>query len=175
MKTTIEYLKECFEYKDGKLYWKKRPRHHFSCERSYNQINSKFEGLEAGFYRNDKSGPRYKIKINYKQYFRSIIIWAIHNNRWPILKIDHKDRNTLNDKIENLREATDSQQRYNSKLGIRNTSGHKGVSWDKGRQKWLVEINNKKIGRYNSYIEACEIYNKMIKIYHGEFAYNGVD
>ena len=54
--------------------------------------------------------------------------------------IDHIDGNSLNNRIENLREATNSQNCMNGKLRKTNKSGHKNVYWHKSAKKWSVEI-----------------------------------
>ena len=67
--------------------------------------------------------------------------------------VDHKDGNTLNNQIENLREATHSQNSLNSKFRISNTSGYKNVHYVKRNQKWRVMMKirgvNKSCGCYD--------------------------
>ena len=54
--------------------------------------------------------------------------------------IDHIDGNKLNNKIENLRACTFSQNVCNKPKPKNNTSGEKGVYWDKNRGKWKVQM-----------------------------------
>ncbi len=67
-----------------------------------------------------------RIHITYKggvqRSFRKshVIFWAYHN-RWPIMEIDHKDRNKTNDRIDNLREATRSDQTGNRDCSLNRT------------------------------------------------------
>ncbi len=88
--------------------------------------------------------------------------------------IDHKDRNQLNDRIENLRIANFNQNGYNSGVMSSNTSGCKGVSWDKSRNKWKVAIrvNGTRfhLGYFLDLVEARAAYEKAALEYHGEFA-----
>ena len=70
--------------------------------------------------------------------------------------IDHIDRNPLNNCRTNLRFATQREQNINQGLNNRNTSGVKGVSWDKTRNKWKVQIDRKYGGLYTSFEKACE-------------------
>lgn len=88
--------------------------------------------------------------------------------------IDHKNGNTLDNQYNNLRVCTNTQNIRNSKKPITNTSGIKGVYWDKNRNKWhaQIKVNNKVIflGRFSSKIEATEIHDKAAVKYHGEFA-----
>ena len=45
---TLEYLRECFYYKDGKLFWKERPRHHFKTDWSWKRFNKNKPDTEVG-------------------------------------------------------------------------------------------------------------------------------
>ena len=62
-------------------------------------------------------------------------------------RIDHIDGNPLNNRLENLRPSTNQQNSFNTKLNSRNTTGYKGVYWDKIRNKYEASIgyNYKKI------------------------------
>lgn len=63
------------------------------------------------------------------------------------MEVDHKDRNKLNNRKENFRIATHSQNSMNKDLQSNNTSGIIGVSWYSNRNRWSSEImlNKKKI------------------------------
>ena len=61
------------------------------------------------------------------------------------------------DRIINLRLASKSENAFNSKTRSDNTSGHRGVSFDAARNKWMVRLDRKFIGRYNSLDEATKI------------------
>ena len=55
-------------------------------------------------------------------------------------QVDHIDRNRFNNAACNLRYVTPSQNAQNSGLRIDNTSGVKGVFWDKRKGKWIAQI-----------------------------------
>ena len=92
-------------------------------------------------------------------------------------QIDHKDNNLLNNQRENLRVATNSQNAMNRGKQCNNTSGIKGVSWDKETEKWRAHIcvNQRKInlGRYNTKEAATFAYKIAVEKYHSEFANTG--
>jgi len=89
-------------------------------------------------------------------------------------QVDHIDGNGLNNRKSNLRLCTHSQNQRNSKLSSMNTSGYRGVYFDKYHRKWAAEIsvNNKilKLGRFFSKVEAAKAYDKAAVEYGGEFA-----
>jgi len=156
---TQDYLKSIFEYKDGNLYWKIKT------------LNKIPIGSEAGFVDVYK-----RIGINGKIYSCHRLIYLFHYGYLPKF-VDHIDNNKLNNKIENLREATVSQNACNQKLKKNNTSGIKSVFWHKNKQKWTVaiKINSKlkNLGYYHD-IELAELVAIMAREkYHGNFANHG--
>lgn len=88
--------------------------------------------------------------------------------------VDHENHNTLDNRDHNLRVASCAQQQYNRTKQANNTSGYKGVSWDKPRRKWQAKIakggRQKLLGRFNNAEEAYTCYCKAAKEMHGEFA-----
>jgi AP2 domain. len=90
---------------------------------------------------------------------------------------DHIDGNKLDNRKSNLRRCTYSQNNRNKKLTKANTSGRKGVSWNKARQQWHASIwvRPKKIflGLYDDLDAAGKAYEDAANFYFGEFANNG--
>ncbi len=78
--------------------------------------------------------------------------------------IDHIDRNRNNNRRNNLRFLTISQNAMNSLLCSNNTSGFRGVTWDKNRKKWKAAIRHfdktLNIGRFPTAIEAAIAYDR---------------
>ncbi len=89
-------------------------------------------------------------------------------------KIDHKDRNKLNNKSSNLRPATQSQNIFNRPLQSNNNSGYSGVSYFPRDGNWRVRIkvNNKErhIGYFDTFDEAVVARKKAEMEHFGEFA-----
>ena len=90
------------------------------------------------------------------------------------MEVDHINRNGLDNRRENLRLCTKAQNQQNSKKRRGKSSIFKGVSWDKKRRKWRVEITvNKKqimLGRFPSEMEAAKAYDREAIYYFGVFA-----
>lgn len=87
---------------------------------------------------------------------------------------DHEDRNPLNNRRYNLREASNSQNTANRGVMKNNTSGITGVSWDKKLQKWRarLQLDSKRliIGNYVNKNDAIIARLKAEQQYFGEFA-----
>lgn len=89
--------------------------------------------------------------------------------------VDHRrTADTLDNRRPNLRFATMSEQMRNQRTPMDNTSGVKGVFWDKDRKLWraLITVNYKVIflGRRKSKEAAAALYRAAQIKYHGEFA-----
>jgi hypothetical protein len=128
-------------------------------------------GERAGFVHEQK----YRcIRISGRKYREHRLAWLYVNGRWPPNQIDHRDGNILNNRIDNLREASSSQNRANSRISVKNTSGYKGVSWDVSKGKWSARIGvaGKQIhlGRYHCPEKAHAAYCTAAERYFGEFA-----
>ena len=68
------------------------------------------------------------------------VAWAMFYNEEPPALVDHIDRDTRNNSISNLRDGTSKVNHYNSGMNSRNTSGVKGVRFDKSRDRWLADM-----------------------------------
>lgn len=89
-------------------------------------------------------------------------------------RIDHIDRNRLNNHRSNLRQATNSQNLANANLSISNKSGFRGVYKHTKSGKWIAQIcisgKNKNLGSFNIPEDAARAYDKAALEIFGEFA-----
>lgn len=87
--------------------------------------------------------------------------------------IDHKNGIKIDNRIENLRWVTVSENGMNSKLPCTNTTGYRGVSFYKSDNKYVacIYLNNQRIyiGSYNTALEASEAYETKAKELFGEY------
>ena len=93
----------------------------------------------------------------------------------PGEQVDHIDRNTVDNRIENLRLATNAQNCAN--VGKRKgtySSEYKGVCWHKRDKKWRAQImvDGKQIhlGYFIDEMDAASAYDEAAMKYHGDFA-----
>lgn len=154
-----------WEYKDGHLYWRET-------------VGSKAKaGTKAG---NISRLPRrwydssyWVLCYQYKGYLMHRIIFLMFNGYLP-KSLDHIDGDSLNNRIENLRPCNNSQNQHNRRKQRNNTSGFKGVSWNKKDQRWaaFIVLQSKKhhLGYFSSAEEAHEEYKLAAAQMHGEFA-----
>lgn len=162
---TLEIAKALFRYdpESGLLTW------NFSSA----QIK---EGHEAGTNTtSSQSKTEYRgIKLFGATYKVHRIIWLMQTGEWPKGDVDHIDGNGLNNKWENLRDVTHSQNLMNAAVRSDSTTGYKGVSYDKQRCKWYAYINidgkRKMLGRHGSLQEAVNARAIAERNLFGEYA-----
>ena len=118
-------------------------------------------------------GGYIRIGLNGKYYMAHRLAWLYVYGEFPTQYLDHINGVTNDNRIENLREATNQENQYNQGVCKANKSGYKGVSWRKGNKKWVASgyANSKSIflGYFNTPEEASEAYNEYAKKVHGEF------
>lgn len=92
--------------------------------------------------------------------------------------VDHINRNRLDNRKENLRIVTRSENTLNRGANKNNTSGYKGVYWRSDLGKWVSLITFKYkthcLGFYDSKNEAAKAYNQKATEFFGEGAYLNV-
>jgi len=156
-----EELHALFEYKDGKLFWKV----------------SRGRGIKPGDEVKGIPVKGYKVvRVKYKIYLQHRLIWVMHGND-PVDILDHIDGDRLNNRIENLRAATKSENQWNKKQGRNNTSGVKGIYWDKKRSRWHGTVRYKGKNHHAGYFQDKEECAKAVKELreklHGDFTNHG--
>jgi len=156
---TQKVVREIFNYKNGRLFWKKI--------QTPNQVKV---GDRAGWLENH--GYR-RVLIYGKCYLEHHIIFLWHHGYLPN-KVDHINRRK-NNHIDNLREATQSQNMMNTTKRKNTTSQYKGVYYNKGRARWVASITLngklKHLGYFLTEAEAALFYNKAAAEMFGDYAH----
>jgi hypothetical protein len=77
-------------------------------------------------------------------------------------------------RISNLRKASNGENKWNTLAQSNNSHGSKGVAWDAQKQRWVARImvrgKRVKIGRYRTREEAASAYAGAAEKYAGDFA-----
>lgn len=126
-------------------------------------------GERAGTFGSDYA----KVKLNGRGYLLHRLIFLWHRGFLP-KGLDHRDRNVWNNKIGNLRPATQSENCRNTARYKNNKTGLTGVSWCSRTKRYHAVIGHKGktifLGSFKEALPACVAYNKMAKKLHGRFA-----
>ncbi len=175
---TPERVRELLDYDPftGILSWRERPIRP-GCERPDKGWNTRFAGKPAG--RPDKHGHIY-IGIAYRRLYETRnfpahrLAWAHYYGEWPVCDLDHKNRNPADNRIDNLRLATATLNLGNARQRKDNTSGVRGVYWDKKSRRWsaFITINRKvvNLGRFPNKAAAIHARQTLARHIFGEFA-----
>lgn len=81
-----------------------------------------------------------QIRLDGALYVAHRLAWLYVNGEFPTNQIDHIDGDKANNKFLNLREATNKQNQENVPLQVNNTSGYRGVSFDKRLKKFRAYV-----------------------------------
>lgn len=121
-------------------------------------------GDEAGSV--DKHGYRV-IRLDCQIHFAHRLAWLIHYGEWPPLEIDHINRVRTDNRISNLRAVSHAENMANYGTPRTNTSGVRGVSWNKKNQCWeakaTVDGKRQHLGSFATLEEAARAFSL-----HGE-------
>lgn len=167
------------DFETGILYWKYRPKSMFNSLRAYCSWNANWANKETGHFVRSKTGAKSHVGINCKSFPMTRcahrIIWEMRNGPIPEgMVIDHINGDPWDNRIENLRVCSQSQNMRNSARHFINGHGVKGVSWDKVNKKWQTEIRTDKgrvfLGRHITKGLAALAYAKAAMMYHGEYS-----
>lgn len=130
---TQEYLKEILHYNPETGVFTRLVR---TC-------NGANVGDIAGTVNKTKQGKRYnRITINYNVYRVHRLAFLYMNGRFPLEQVDHIDGNGLNNKWENLAEASASDNQRNKRLQSNNSTGCTGVHFCNKSEKYVASIKN---------------------------------
>jgi hypothetical protein len=96
------------------------------------------------------------VGFGYRLWSAHRLIWLIVTGSWPCGEIDHIDADKSNNRWANLRDVPKSLNQANVPARRSNTSGFKGVSWNKGNRRWSAAIQKDGRQRHLGYFDTPE-------------------
>lgn len=148
----------------GKLFWAVKPSIAVPIGR---EAGSSYNGI-------------LRVTFNGKNYYVHRILsvmYGLLESYDSDLVVDHIDNNQLNNSSSNLRACTQAENSLNCRKSLANSSGVKGVSFDKESGKWAAYVQTngklKKIGRYANIEDAAKAVRSSRETLHGEYHNHG--
>lgn len=156
----LERLRALFYYEDGVL---------------YNRVSrgSAKQGTAAGYIAED--GYR-RVRVDGKYHYIHRLVWILHTEKEVPdgLFIDHINGKRADNRIENLRLATATENQHNKLRQSNGTSNYKGVWFDSKKNVWKaairLEAKRYYIGQFNTELEAALAYDALALEFQGPFA-----
>lgn len=133
-----------YEPETGKLYWLERPD-----APAWNRAHAGGEALTFKMSNGYLSGT-----VLARTVWAHRVAWAVHYGAWPEHQIDHINGDKTDNRIANLRDVTDAENKRNSPRYRNNTSGVSGVRWHEGRKQWRAFLAKRQIGSFADYESA---------------------
>lgn len=131
--------------------------------------NDDYEWLSHFNWQLDKNGCP-MARINGDRIYMSRLIMEVKD---PLIYVDHINGDTSDNRRRNLRLATNSQNQANRKKLPTNTSGYRGVTWNKQSGKWQAQIKcngqNYYLGLFQDPEIASLAYKNKAKTLFGEY------
>jgi hypothetical protein len=174
---TAEYVRQILDYdpETGEFRWKPRSPNMFSDgKHAATHTCAKWNSIYAGHLAGRVCRGYWQIGIGGRRYQSHRLAWLYVTGQDAPDEIDHIDGNPSNNRFANLRQATHAENLRNRGSQSNSTSGIKGVTWDRAREKWRAEITNGVtrifIGRFDTKEDAASAYARAALDVHGEFA-----
>lgn len=166
-----------YEPSTGKLFWRSRGAEWFEVsdnrrpEHAAAIWNARYAGEEA-FSTVDSEGRKYGSLLGLTLR-ANVVAWAVYYGEWPSKMVDHRSRDNGDNRISNLRLASNKENSRNAR-SRGGASRFKGVAWHKKARKWMASITidrrTKYLGLHKSESDAAKAYDIAAIRHFGEFA-----
>lgn len=124
-------------------------------------------GEIAGSRTKDSHNTYHRIHIDGRTYRAHRLAWFYVYAVWPTNEIDHINRNSLDNRVSNLRDATHSLNRLNSNLHRSNEIGHRNIGFNrrsgKYRVRFIVKGQQHFLGSFKTLEAAMQIRDRFLE------------
>ncbi|EMV6458766.1 HNH endonuclease [Salmonella enterica] len=174
LKKEIEWLKKQLLMSVGDI----RDLIDYNPENGVLTAKVNFSGRQAGSVIGSQTWQGYyAFSLFGKKCFAHRLAWLLHYGEWPSQPIDHINGIKTDNSIRNLRLCSLSQNQFNKPTQKNNTTGVKGVYWNKRDKRYVasVQFNGKKYsaGHHKDIDSAKEAVMKLREKLAGEFTNHG--
>lgn len=153
----IETLQRLFSYepKTGNVYWIAKGKGRIKKKSAGTVVNAGYIG----------------IMIEGKRHYAHRIAWALHHGKHPIDQLDHINGIKTDNRIVNLREATNLQNGKNLSLNKNNKTGYSGIYFKTNAWTAYIKVNytNLYLGRFAKKEDAIAARLKAEQEFYGEW------
>jgi hypothetical protein len=146
--------------KSGKLYWKHRDQEYFQTYRSFRSWNEKFAGKEA-FTSVNSDGYRTGCLL-WKSVKAHRIVWAMTRGEWPTDEIDHINGDPADNRPENLRHVSHTENVKNRAISSGTFTGQIGINKCSGSDKFRVRLAGQPFGVYDKLEDAIRVRDEKL-------------
>lgn len=157
---TAESARQLFSYDpvEGVLRWKVRRK-----------------GIQVGWVAGHMNDRGYvMVIVNHKTHMAHRVIWLMMTGAWPLQTIDHINNRPEDNRFENLRAASQTQNHGNRRMRRDASCGYKGVIFDKRRGKYVARIcinyKTRHLGQFDTAEDAHAAYVAAAQELFGSFA-----
>jgi hypothetical protein len=144
----------------GKLYWKHRAEEHFQTYRTFRSWNGKFAGKEA-FTSLNSDG--YKAGcFMWKPIKAHQVVWAMTRGEWPTKEIDHINGDPADNRPENLRQVSHTENTKNRCVSNNTFTGQIGINKCSSSKNFRVRLAGQAFGTYTNLEDAVRVRDQKL-------------
>lgn len=114
-----------------------------------------------------------KVMVDCVMVYNHRIVWAMTYGEWPSMAIDHINGDGSDNRLCNMRLASDEENNHNRGKNKNNRTGYRGVCFDNRRKAYMAQITvggrGKYLGHFKTAVQASDAYEAEAKILHGKF------
>lgn len=131
-----------------------------------------YSSVRVGDVAGYRSNANIVVKLRGRLLYAHVVAWWFVTGEWPKNEVDHKNVDGFDNRFENLRRATRTQNACNRRASSKTGAGLKGAFTQDGRWLGQIVVGGRQIylGRFDTEEAAHAAYTAASRKYHGEFS-----